>query len=103
MKVKFDANDFMWLAVREKPTKESRMVRKIKSGTEFEVLSDAQDGWYPVQDGYVMASFVAPIDGGTTELEKMKVSELRKLAKDSGITLKNGMTKPQIIEAILNG
>ncbi|MEG0790989.1 MAG: Rho termination factor N-terminal domain-containing protein [Gordonibacter sp.] len=44
----------------------------------------------------------ATTGGEAAELNKLKVPELAKLAKDSGIEVKAGAKKAEIIEAILN-
>lgn len=114
MQVKFESKEYRWLAVREKPDKSSSMIRMIETGTGFDVEPGTVDDekgnpWYYVTNepnGYVMAEFVEDVDlpiYSDGNLGSMKVSELRKLAKDSGVTLKAGMSKGQIIEAILNG
>lgn len=103
MRVKFESREYRWLAVRQRPSKNAPMVRKIETGCEFDVESE-QDGWMHVTrnpQGYVMAEYVTPVEDDA--LSSMTINELRKLAKDSGVTLKSGMTKAQIIEALLNG
>lgn len=121
MRAKFDRKywnqGYRWLAVRERPLKGSPIVRKIEIGLEFDVEDEAIDDgegnlWYHVTyepTGYVMAEFVSPVSedvkAGSEDatLQKMKVSELRNLAEESGIKLKATMNKAQIIEALLNG
>lgn len=109
MRVKFESNEYQWLAVRERPSQDSRIVRKIEVGLDFDVDDEQTDGWRHVTrepQGYVMAKYVTPCEVDDSEdgaLQKMTVAELRKLAKDSGVKLKAGLSKAKIIEAILNG
>lgn len=106
MRVKFQSSEYRWLAVRERPDKGSPMVRRIETGTEFDVSPERNDGWLLTEDdpkGYVMEDFVEQVDATGDALSSMTVADLRKLAKDSGIPLKSGMGKIAIIEAILNG
>lgn len=108
MRVKFDEEGYRWLAVRERPDKGAPITRKIEAGCEFDVEDEPENGWYHIPGeytGYVMAKFITPTE--TTEddgaLQKMKVAELRKLAEDSGVSLKPNMKKADIIKALLNG
>lgn len=108
MRVRFQNNEYRWLAVREKPNRSSRMVRKIETGCEFdvddEITENEGDLWYPVlrePRGYVMAEFVEPADAGG-KLQEMKLNELRKLAKDSGVKISTSMSKADIIEALIH-
>ena len=111
MRVRFYSEDSRWLRVRPRPLIDGdERVRLIERGCEFEVEGEPIDDgaghhWYHVPQepaGYVMAELVTPVED-TGDLEKMKVPELRKLAADSGVELKPGMKKAEIIEAILNG
>lgn len=119
MRVKFESEEYRWLRVRNKPSKDADVVRMIERGCEFDIdpepiADDEGNIWYHVTTeptGYVMAEYVTPIeetnnpDDQTDDgaLQKMTVPELRKLAEDSGIALKQGMKKADIIEALLNG
>lgn len=114
MRVKFEYKDVQWLRVRNAPSTDAEVSRWIERGCEFDVDGEPENGWYHISGdypGYVMAECVTPIeetdnpddqtDGNA--LQKMKVADLRKLAVDSGIKLKPGMKKAEIIEALLNG
>lgn len=104
------------IRVRIKPNYDAVTVRLMESGAEFE--ADEKDGWLKLDDGYVAAGLCSPMESDEaseddeepleadtaegTALESMKVEELKALAEQSGIELRAGMKKAEIIDAILN-
>lgn len=111
------------LYVREGKGKSFSHVRVLKQGEEVSV-SAPEGGWCEVFEcgepiGYCMAEFleIEPIqcepaegengaesehgDSESGELKSMTVEQLKKLAEESGIELKKGMRKDDIIQAIL--
>lgn len=45
------------LNVREKPTTNARAIRQISVNTKVEILGE-EDGFYKINDGYVMSNFI---------------------------------------------
>ena len=98
------------LNVREDPSMAAKVVTCIKPGSAVEV-EEVDRGWCKVAGGWCAASFVkvtledggqdADTDEDAGALKKMSVAELKKLAKDSGIDIKSGDSKDDIIAAIL--
>lgn len=86
------------LRIRAAANDEAEIVDYMQSGTDFE--AEKQGKWLKLPGGYVMAEYCECLD--PTPLDDMTITELRKLAKDSGIKLKSGMGKAQIIEALLD-
>lgn len=87
------------LNVRAEPSAEAEVVCQLQPGTEFE--AEDQGDWLAREDGFVMASLCEVVE--TDPLQAMSIKELRELAKESGIKLKSGANKAEIIEALLNG
>lgn len=119
MKAVFTDDKNRVLNVRE--TVDGEVLEAVPSGTEFEIEA-IENGWAQVKspiEGYVMAEYLTideepaddeateepeaeNIDEEPTELDKMKLPELKKLAKESGIEIPNGAKKEDVINAILN-
>lgn len=105
-------NGRMRLNVREGASLEAAVVRTMEPGESIEVYA-VDGGWAETPEGFVMADKLdlaaddeqpsgAVGESGPTGLEAMKVAELRKLAEESGIELRAGMKKADIIAAILS-
>ena len=115
------------LNVRAEPSKDAKVVRKMHDGDSEECFG-VKDGWAKLRDGYAMAKFleieeepakkaakavgkpaeqpdVAEPAFGDPEravLRSKTVAELRELAEQSGISLKKGAKKEEIIDALLS-
>lgn len=115
-----------YLNVRKAPNVESEVVYKLERGDVI-LVTEVVDGWAKVKDGWCMAKHLEVVaftadatmevieevaeeaaeDPGAAEddagrLEGMSVSDLRKLAEDSGIPLRRDMRKADIIAAIID-
>lgn len=42
--------------VREEPSVSGAVVRKVDPGVKLDITGKPQDGWYRVEDGYIIAS-----------------------------------------------
>lgn len=116
------------LNVRAEPTKGARVLRQMRKGDSEECFG-IEDGWSKLHDGYAMAKFLefervpgepaetaeeparesaeephagAPDAGdGRETLRKMTNPELYDLAAQSGVKVKKGARKEEIIDALL--
>ena len=110
------------LNVRKAPNANAPVVLVMGSGEKAECL-EVRDGWAKLKDGYANASFLLiaeeaaqepeaepepepeqaeePTDDEAAELRKMTNAQLYDLAEQSGIAVKKGAKKEELIAAIL--
>ena len=119
MKVRYERSKE--LAVREHPNDQAKILDTMKPGDEALVLETVGE-WTEVQyqdaSGFVMSSLVVEVADPETpetpetpesipstleDLMELKMPELRKIAKEKGLTVPAGAAKPEIATLILNG
>lgn len=100
---KFTDDQNRKLRIRKNPAMDGEVVGYFEPGEEFE--AENKGHWLETSQGYVFAELCEPVEQTeeTSALESMTLQDLKQLAKESGVKLKSGMKKEEIIEALLNG
>lgn len=98
MRAVFQRDDGLYLNLRQGPGAEYEVVDQLAPGDSINIVEKSGE-WLKTEDGlYLMRKHVKL---ESDSLNKMTLPQLKRLAKDSGIKLENGLKKADIIERIL--